>query len=389
MTIHHPHLRPALPVAALAIITVAALLAGCGRAEPRPPAAAPAVDPTPPPPSSALSLQGVWRWAAPPPSYVGMPAADATGVAVTYGHSHVVLLDSSGEVLWTTDHLGVRDVAPRLSADAVLVATEEGVVAFDRATGAARWEARLGERANTPVLVATRVVVTTWEGSLVGLDPGDGRVAWRVRLPGPALGPAAGDAGVVVASWAVTPRAGAGIVAVDPATGHERWAAALPPGGLSAPGLVASVDGGPPLAVVVAGDLAAHAVAADSGHERWRAPLEGAGSPEVAPLDAGGGTVLAAHRLGGMVLLDAAGRPQWQASSDGAAVRGGPAGPGPGGRFALPLHDGRLLVAGPLGAGDVIDPPGRVSGVATGPGGELLVSRREAPDNDLTASLGW
>ena len=376
-------------VAALAVMAVAALLAGCGRTEPPRTPAAPDVDVAAPPPSSGLTLRRVWRWVAPPPSYVGMPAADATGVAVTYGHSRVVLLDSSGNVRWTTDHLRLRDVAPRLTSDAVLVATEEGVVAFDRATGAVRWDARLGERANTPLLVAGRVVFTTWEGSLVAVDRGDGLVVWRVRLPGPALGPAAGDAGVVVASWAVAPRGGAGMVAVDPATGRERWATPLPPGGVSAPGLVPPVDDGPPVAVVVAGDLAAHAVATDSGRERWRAPLEGAGSPEVAPLDAGGGSVLAAHRLGGMVLLDAGGRPQWHVSSDGAAVRGGPAGPGPGGRFALPLHDGRLLLAGPGGAGDVVDPQGRVSGVATGPRGELLVSRREAPDNDLTASFGW
>jgi outer membrane protein assembly factor BamB len=271
-----------------------------------------------------------------------------------------------------------------------------------------RWEARLGERANTPVVAGGRVVLTTWEGSLLGLEPGDGRVAWRVRLPGPALGPPAADAEVAVASWAMEPRGGAGMVAADPVTGRERWAVPLPPGGLSAPGLVAPTGGGPPLAVVVAGDLAAHAVATDSGRERWRAPLEGAGSPEVAPLDAGRGHVLAAHRLGGMVLLDAAGRPQWEVSSDGAAVRGGPAGPGPGGRFALPLHDGRLLVAGPGdagragtdedgdagrpgtdGDGEMLDPPGRVSGVATGSRGELLVSLREAPENDVSAVSGW
>ena len=76
-------------------------------------------------------------------------------------------------------------------------------------------------------------------------------------------------------------------------------------------------------------------------------------------------------------------------SSDGAAVRGGPAGPGPGGRFALPLEDGRILLAGPEQPTAVVEPPGRASGVATGPGGLLLVGVREATDNDLTASTGW
>ncbi|HEX2043604.1 MAG TPA: PQQ-binding-like beta-propeller repeat protein [Acidimicrobiales bacterium] len=386
---------PSIAVAALVAVTAAALLAACGRSAPGDRAAGVADDrPTAPTAPTAttgrLALRPRWRWVAPPPSYVGMPAADRSGVAVTYGHSHVVLLDRAGDVRWTADRLRLRDVAPLLTSDSVVAASEEGVVAFDRATGRVRWAADLGERANTPVLAGARVVSTTWEGSLVALDPTDGRTVWRRPLPGPALGPAAATSELVVASWAIEPRRGAGVVGVDAQTGRERWAARLPPGGVSAPGLVA-VDGGPPLAVVVAGDVAAHALATDSGAERWRAPLEGAGSPEVAPLDAGG-RVLVGHRLGGMVLLDASGRELWRVASDGAAVRGGPAGPGPGGRFALPLHDGRLLVAGP-GDGhdtrDALDPPGRVSGVATGPGGELLVSLREAPENDLSASSGW
>ena len=341
-------------------------------------------------PRRAEPLRTSWRWVAPPPSYVGMPGADENGAAVTYGHSHVVLVDAAGRPLWTTDRTRLRDVAPRLTADAVLVPTEEGLVAFERTTGALRWEAALGERANTPVLAGALAVVSTWDGSLIALDLARGTETWRLPLPGGALGPAAGDAHLVVTTWSAVDGSGAGMVAVDPATGRQRWAADLPPGGVSGPGLVVPAGGGAPLAVAVAGDLAAHALATDTGAERWRAGLEGAGSPEVRPLDAGGGAVLVAHRLGGMSLLDAAdGRRRWEASSDGAAVRGGPAGPGPAGRFALPLHDGRLLLAGPGRPPQVLDPPGRVSGVAAGPGGALLVGLREATDNDLTATTGW
>lgn len=382
MSRHRRPFGPLLLVVASAVLATT-VLAGCGddstTKTPTPAAAAP--------PSPAA--RQAWRWVAPPPAYVGMPAADRAGVAVTYGHSHLVLLDPTGNVRWTADRLRLRDVAPRLTPDMVLTPSEDGLVAFDRVTGAVRWEARLGERANTPVVAGARIVVTTWEGSLVGLDPTGGAVAWRLRLPGPALGPAAGNADLVVATWAAAPADRAGMVAVDAVTGFQRWAAGLPPGGVSAPGLVAAPAGGPPVAVAVAGDVAAHALATDSGKARWRAPLEGAGSPEVAPLDAGEGAVLVAHRLGGMVLIDADGQARWTASSDGAAVRGGPSGPGPTGRYALPLHDGRLLLAGPTAAPQVLDPPGRVSGVAVGPGGELLVSLREAPQNDLTASSGW
>jgi outer membrane protein assembly factor BamB len=317
-----------------------------------------------------------------------MPAADGEGVVVTFGHSHVVLLDPAGHPRWTVDHPSVRDVASRLTADAVLVPTEEGLLALDRATGAPRWEARIGERANTPVIAGGRAVASTWDGSLVAFGLADGRVAWRVPLPGVALGPASGDDRVVVTTWEAEHGAGAGALAVDPATGRQRWAVPLPEGGVSGPGMVAAA--GERLAVVIAGDIAAHALASDSGEERWSTPLEGAGSPEVVPLDAGRGAVLLGHRLGGLVLLDGAdGRVRWKASSDGAAVRGGPAGPGPEGAYALPLDDGRLLLAGPERPAQLLDPPGRVSGVASGPGGTLLVATREAAENDLTALSGW
>jgi outer membrane protein assembly factor BamB len=329
-----------------------------------------------------------WRWVAPPPSYVGMPAADDEGVVVTYGHSHVVLLDAGGRPRWTVDHPSVRDVAARLTPDTVLVPTEDGLLALDRATGATRWEARIGERANTPVVAGDRAVVSTWDGSLAAFDLAGGRVAWRVPIPGVALGPAGGDDSVVITTWEAEHGAGAGALAVDPATGRQRWAVPLPEGGVSGPGLLRT--GGERLAVVIAGDIAAHALALDSGTERWSTRLEGAGSPEVVPVDAGGGTVLLGHRLGGLVLLDGTdGRVRWEVSTDGVAVRGGPAGPGPGGAYALPLDDGRLLLAGPDRPTRLLDPPGRVSGVASGPGGALLVATRETKENDLTALSGW
>lgn len=342
--------------------------------------------------NDARSLQQRWRWGAPPPSSVGMPGADGEGVAVTFGHSHVTLLDAGGRVRWTVDRTlddpSVRDVAPRLTSDTVLVPTEEGLLALDRGTGTSRWEARTGERANTPVLAGGRAVVSTWEGSLVAFDLATGRVDWRTALPGVALGPAAGDDGVVVATWEAEHGAGAGAVAVDPAGGRQRWAVPLPDGGVGGPGLVGAPGGG--LVVVVAGDIAAHALALDSGEERWSTPLEGAGSPEVAPIDAGGNAMLVAHRLGGLALLEAdGGRVRWTAASDGAAVRGGPAGPGPGGAYALPLDDGRVLVAGPGRPARLLDPPGRVSGVAAGPSGVLLVATRETTENGLAALSGW
>ncbi|HYX43956.1 MAG TPA: PQQ-binding-like beta-propeller repeat protein, partial [Acidimicrobiales bacterium] len=219
---------------ALVVPAIALVLAGCGGSDHGRSSAGGSASTAPESPGRR------WRWVAPRPSYVGMPAADGEGVVVTFGHSHVVLLDPAGHPRWTVDHPSVRDVASRLTADAVLVPTEEGLLALDRATGAPRWEARIGERANTPVIAGGRAVASTWDGSLVAFGLADGRVAWRVPLPGVALGPASGDDRVVVTTWEAEHGAGAGALAVDPATGRQRWAVPLPEGGVSGPGMVAA-----------------------------------------------------------------------------------------------------------------------------------------------------
>lgn len=363
---------------------VAVLAAGCSSAGSRPGASSPAA-------AGTSTVRQAWRWLAPKPSYVGMPGSDGTGIAVTYGHSHLVVLDGQGRPQWTVDRARLRDVAPTLTPTLVIAPTEDGLVAYDRVSGAQRWEASIGERTNTPAMASGRAVVTTWEGSLAGVDAASGAVVWRTALAGPALGPPGTDGSTAVATWdGADIGAEAGAIAVDAATGRQRWARALPAGGVSAATPVAGDGGSPAVAVLVAGDVAAHALALDTGKERWRAPLQGSGSPEVPPLVVSGHRVLVGHRLGGMALLDATdGSATWQVQSDGATVTGGPAGPGPGGRYAMPLEDGRVLVAGPGRPTEVLDPPGRVSGVGLGPGATLLVATRETTDNDLTASTGW
>ena len=331
-----------------------------------------------------------WEWSAPDPSYAGMPAADGDEVAATYGTRGLVLLDGTdGDVVWQTERLDLRDVAPRFAPGVVVAAADDGVVGFERASGVIRWDVRLGERANTPVVAGDRAVVSTWEGSLVALDLADGRVAWRVRLPGPALGPAATDGSAVVATWASGKEAGA--VAVEVEDGRPRWAAPLEGDAVSGPAIAGGGGAAEPaVVVVVAGDIAAHGLDLADGTERWRTDTEGAGSPEVPPLAVGDGEVLVAHRLGGLALLDAAtGRSRWTVSSDGVAVRGGPAGEAPDGPFAFPLDDGRVMVAAPDQETGYVGSGGRVSGVALGPGGILVMGTREGAVNGVLALSGW
>ncbi|MEA2826435.1 MAG: outer membrane protein assembly factor BamB [Actinomycetota bacterium] len=373
---------------------LALVLAGCGRADgPRrpDPAAGPASDRGTAGPGStaatdrAIDVEEVWRWPAPPPGNVGMPAADGKGVAATYGHLGVVLLGLDGTRRWELERLGLRDVAPALTADLVVAATEEGVLAVDRASGRLRWDTPLGERANTPVIAGGLAVVSTWEGSLIALDLADGHVVWRTALPGPALGPAATDGTAVAVTWESTPGDAAGAVVVDAADGRQRWSVPLEPGGVGGPAIVALPAESTSVVVAVAGDIAAHALDLADGSERWRAEAEGKGSPEVPPLPLGG-EVLVAHRLAGLMLLDAGtGAEQWIGSADGAAVRGGPAGLGPDGPFAFAIDDGRLFLVGPGLEPRLLDWPGRVSGVAMTADGRVLVGTREAGANYLIA----
>jgi outer membrane protein assembly factor BamB len=93
--------------------------------------------------------------------------------------------------------------------------------------------------------------------------------------------------------------------------------------------------------------------------------------------------MVVADRLGTVTALDpGTGAVQWRITGHGAAVRGGPAVAGR--VVALPIDDGRVLVRHGRTV-TVIDPPGRVSGVAAGPGALLLVATREAAQNELVA----
>ena len=376
------------PGSLIRILCVLALLvgAGCRSGTGSPPPAGGEPKATGPAAGGDARPEGKgWVWTAPPPAWVGLPAADDREIAFTYGHQHLVLLDAAGRRRWQADRLGLRDTAPTLSAEVVVAATDDGLAGYRRSDGAELWHTAVGGRANTPVIVGRVAVTSTWEGSAVAVNTTDGTVAWAAPLPGPALGPPATDGTVVVVSWDGADQRRGGVVALEAANGRRRWAAALPGGGISAPTVTA--DGA---AVVVAGDLAAHALVLSTGERRWRTPLEGAGSPEVPALAVDARSVLVAHRLGGLDLLDAAsGRRIWQVASDGAAVRGGPV-MGPAGSYAFPLDDGRVLLAGRDRETELIRPPaGRVSGVAAGPRGWLVATLREAAVNTVEAGPLW
>ena len=368
---------------AVTVALAMALLSGCdvgSDANQPAPAAAPADAGAAGPAPKGVA----WNWVAPSPASTGMPAADDRDVAFTWGHEHLVLLDAGGRVRWDARRLGLRDVAPRLTADLVLAATDDGMAAFRRADGSKAWDSVLAARANTPVVVGRLAVTSTWEGELVGLSLADGRVAWRVPIPGGSIAPPASDGRAVAVTWQRGDQGAAGAVAVDGATGRPQWAVPVEPGGVGGPAV--TPDGA---VVFVGGDLFAHALGLADGKERWRTELPGAGSPEVPPVAVGADAVLVAHRLGGVDLLDtASGRRLWQLDTDGIAVRGGPV-VGPDGSFAFPLDDGRLVLAGPNREMETRQAPNRISGLVAGPRRLLVGATRGASVNTVTATEDW
>jgi len=355
----------------LAAVAVVALTAGCAPARPMPGA-------TPPSPG----LRRAWTWRVPDGGNAGMPGADPGGVAVTVNHEDLVLLDGTGAAVWQVRLGDLYDAAPLLAADRVVVATDQGLAAVDRATGRRLWDADLGDRGSTPVEAAGRLVATTWSDRLAAVDPVNGQTAWSVELPGQSLGPPAAAGATAVATWDDGDRGGA--VAVDAATGAVRWSVPLAGDGVSGPAVVG--DAGAGLVVVVAGDAAVHALDPATGAERWASALPGPGSPEVPPTGAGRGGIAVADRDGDVAVLEhATGRRLWAVAGVGAAVRGGPVAL-PSGAVAIPVDDGRLLVARGGRIIALVDPPGRVAGAVAQPGGHLVVATREATSTMVSAS---
>jgi outer membrane protein assembly factor BamB len=198
----------------------------------------------------------------------------------------------------------------------VLVSADDRFVALERASGAPRWEAPVGEHAGGGVLTRAGsdsiALVTTERGLVAALDGRTGDARWSVQLPGdiwaaPAADPTAG-AGAVL--WAGAEGETVSRLRVfDLATGAVRWETGVEPGA-TAPvihhGLVVVGEGN--------GNFAARVVARDvaAGVERWSVPAPASFESGVTPGAAGSDVVVTDH-FGTVTLVDArAGRTRWQ-----------------------------------------------------------------------------
>jgi outer membrane protein assembly factor BamB len=244
-------------------------------------------------------------------------AVHGRDAVVTISRNRVVALDTgTGRERWRTAVKQVTHYAPALDSQTVLVSADDRFIALERASGAPRWEAPVGEHAGGGVLTRTGsdpiALVTTERGLVAALDGRTGRARWSVQLPGDIWAAPTADA---PAGAGAVLRAGARgetesrLRVFDLATGAVRWETAVEPGA-SAPvmhdGLVVVGEGN--------GNFAARVVARDivSGAERWSVPAPASFESGVTPA-AGGGDVVVTDHFGTVTLVDArAGKARWQ-----------------------------------------------------------------------------
>ena len=250
----------------------------------------------------------------------------------------VYALDAgTGRRRWRSElHRGIdlQWADPVLADDVLLVASTPShpgsapghvLHALDLATGQLRWERALpgsepGFHCERPLLHRGLVVVPA-AGTLLAVDPGSGRERWRRRGPGrPRV---VGTTGELVLTAFED-----GLVALSVRDGQERWRLPLPAGEFH---WVTVHDGA--LYALTAG--LALALDPATGAERWRSVT----GPAVGPPLRAGGRVYVATTAGLVALEAASGRIAWVGSRR--RLAGGPVAAG--GRVLVTTRSGDLL----------------------------------------------
>ena len=178
------------------------------------------------------------------------PCADGKRVYAVFGSAVIAALDFDGKPVWRKTLANTAfDVAlgssPVLFGDTVILDCDQtgkksSIVAFDKATGEIKWEAKrpdTGFAHSTPVIaeVASKLqMLVSASGAIQGLDPSNGNMLWWCAAQGDASSPAFGGGLVFSDSGR-----GGKAVCVDP-TGagdvtktHLKWTYPQIPEGLS------------------------------------------------------------------------------------------------------------------------------------------------------------
>jgi outer membrane protein assembly factor BamB len=183
------------------------------------------------------------------------PAADGERLYVVFGSSVVAALDYEGKPLWRKEIVPYEfDVcmgsSPVLYRDTVLLQCDglnrtARLVAFDRKTGAVKWERKrptVGFSHSTPVLARVGgkpLLLVAASNAVQGVDPDDGTVRWWCGTAGDTASPVLGG-GLVYCDGG---RGGMGVAVAPTGTGDvtatlRKWKLDRVPQGFSSPLIV-------------------------------------------------------------------------------------------------------------------------------------------------------
>ena len=254
----------------------------------------------------------------------GTPAADGSMVAFLSNSHEVVALDRiRGAVLWkqgTGASGAATSGATVVLLPSLVIAGDDRVVAFDRATGARRWTFDSPDVRAPGLFIGARVGESLFTGSgngrLVSLDTQSGRLRWVALAdasPSTTVFPPIADRGLVIASYTsfTAPQSG-GVIAVDASTGAVRWrhrfmaASPLPQGAASVPAVVDD------FVLAARSDGTIVALNRTDGVEQWNippvdnaSPVAGVSGADFRALTSRGGVVIAGSLSGTVIGYDA------------------------------------------------------------------------------------
>ena len=218
----------------------------------------------------------------------GVAIADGRVIAPSDATDRIRAFDArTGDTLWEQRlSSGLRGgslsatATPAIGGEQVLVASHEDVFALDAATGEERWQQAVGDRVRTAPTVTDEHVYVGVQGRLRALEAANGSEAWQYTGDLSRASPAVADGTLYVGGRFAGDEDGdgdgdeggaaevAGLVALDAATGEERWRVARE--GFAAHSPVVADD----LVYVASEDNRLYALDAATGEVRWSLAFE-------------------------------------------------------------------------------------------------------------------
>lgn len=207
--------------------------------------------------------RGAPAWSFDARTLIEFPPAVRDGLVVFGTNSgRVFALDArTGDVRWARRQKGEIAATPAITADAVYMASMDGILQAYGLGGTRRWQFSTGSSPieSSPLVVDGLVYIGAHNGRLYAIDARTGRLRWSYQAPGAIKGSAAlADGKIVVGDYSGR------VHALDPRTGAVRWTYS---GGVRFYGGPA-VSGG----TIAIGDVGGAVIALDArtGAQRWR-----------------------------------------------------------------------------------------------------------------------